>query len=281
MKFVNKLNKIDGNIYTIEEELIIENGSYRGFLEHDNVNHDTLVIYTDQGLRGDKIEKFTLSKIQGQEWKTFIEVYHSSNVYVTYETEGDTVEAEDINMLQDTLVQLNSEIGTKANTSYVNEKLALKSDVHTHPYKSNTYVPSWGEITGKPTNATQSSSGFMSNSDKAKLDGIQSNANNYTHPTTHNADMILFSDGETFQAKLDKGSLKGPKGATGPQGPQGPKGDKGDTGLQGPQGPKGADGLTTSITVGTTKYTHVNGNITIPSLSNLPSQFTWSLLRGD
>ena len=266
MKFVNKLNKIDGNIYTIEEELIIENGSYRGFLEHDNVNHDTLVIYTDQGLRGDKIEKFTLSKIQGQEWKTFIEVYHSSNVYVTYETEGDTVEAEDINMLQDTLVKLNTEVGTKANTSYVNEKLALKSDIHTHPYKSNTYVPSWGEITGKPTNATQSSSGFMSNSDKAKLDGIQSNANNYTHPTTHNANMILFSDGETFQAKLDKGSLKGPKG---------------DTGATGPQGPKGADGLTTSITVGTTKYTHVNGNITIPSLSNLPSQFTWSLLRGD
>ena len=53
MKFVNKLNKIDGNIYTIEEELIIENGSYRGFLEHDNVNHDTLVIYTDKGLRGE------------------------------------------------------------------------------------------------------------------------------------------------------------------------------------------------------------------------------------
>ena len=52
MKFVNKLNKIDGNIYTIEEELIIENGSYRGFLEHDNVNHDTLVIYTDKELRG-------------------------------------------------------------------------------------------------------------------------------------------------------------------------------------------------------------------------------------
>ena len=46
------------------------------------------------------------------------------------------------------------------------------------------------------------------------------------------------------------------------------KGANGATGAQGPQGPagaKGADGLTTSVTVGSTKYTHSNGNITIPA----------------
>lgn len=61
---------------------------------------------------------------------------------------------------------------------------------------------------------------------------------------------------------------KGTNGATGAQGPKGDKGDKGDTGATGPQGPvgaKGADGLTTSVTVGSTKYTHSNGNITIPA----------------
>ena len=167
----------------------------------------------------------------------------------------------------------------------------------------------------------------------------------------HQASQVTFTDGETFQQKLDDGSLKGPKGdtgatgakgATGATGPTGPKGDtgaqgvKGDTGAkgntgtsmrfkgawssttayvadanyidivtsggntyrcksshtnqavtnttyweliaqkgangatgaQGPQGPagaKGADGLTTSVTVGSTKYTHSNGNITIPA----------------
>ena len=170
----------------------------------------------------------------------------------------------------------------------------------------------------------------------------------------HQASQVTFTDGETFQQKLDDGSLKGPKGdtgatgakgatgATGPTGPkgdtgaQGPQGVKGDTGAkgntgtsmrfkgawssttayvadanyidivtsggntyrcksshtnqavtnttyweliaqkgangatgaQGPQGPagaKGADGLTTSVTVGSTKYTHSNGNITIPA----------------
>ena len=170
----------------------------------------------------------------------------------------------------------------------------------------------------------------------------------------HQASQVTFTDGETFQQKLDDGSLKGPKGdtgatgakgatgATGPTGPkgdtgaQGPQGVKGDTGAkgntgtsmrfkgawssttayvadanyidivtsggntyrcksshtnqavtnttyweliaqkgangatgaQGPQGPagaKGADGLTTSVTIGSTKYTHSNGNITIPA----------------
>lgn len=38
--------------------------------------------------------------------------------------------------------------------------------------------------------ATQTSNGLMSKTDKAKLDSISSNANNYTHPTTHPATMI-------------------------------------------------------------------------------------------
>ena len=155
----------------------------------------------------------------------------------------------------------------------------------------------------------------------------------------HQASQVTFTDGETFQQKLDDGSLKGPKGDTGATGAKGatgatgPTGPKGDTGAQGPQGvkgdtgakgntgtsmrfkgawssttayvadanyidivtsggntyrcksshtnqavtnttyweliaqkgAKGADGLTTSVTVGSTKYTHSNGNITIPA----------------
>lgn len=79
---------------------------------------------------------------------------------------------------------------------------------------------------------------------------------------------IIFTDGLTFQQKLDNGSLKGTKGDTGAIGPQGPKGETGPTGLQGPTGAKGADGLTTSVTVNGTKYTHSNGNITIPNYPN-------------
>ena len=411
MRFTDKLNKIDGKIYTVEEELVVQNGKYIGFLAHDNININTLAIYTEKGLKGDKVTNYSLSTKEDANWKTFIELYHPTNVFATYETSGDIVEAEDINILQDSILELNekiknvslgsdiikeiqdlknkdvelensintkiaelvdsspttldtlkelanalnndpnfattvtnnlslkanksyvdseltkksdvhthpyksssyvpewSEITNKpteytptshihsyneledkpfipivdvtksyvdaelkkksdvhthpyksesyvpswneitnkpiiptvdVNKSYVDEKLALKSDVHTHPYKSDTYVPSWNEITGKPTNATQSINGFMSSLDKIKLDSIQNNANNYIHPSTHKADMVVFEDGETFQNKLDKGSLKGDIGPQGPQGVQGPKGDKGDKGDVGPQGPIGS-----------------------------------------
>lgn len=38
--------------------------------------------------------------------------------------------------------------------------------------------------------ATAETSGFMSNGDKSKLDGIEAGANNYVHPATHSASMI-------------------------------------------------------------------------------------------
>ena len=48
----------------------------------------------------------------------------------------------------------------------------------------------------------------------------------YVDPQT-SADMVKFSDGETFQEKLDAGTLKGEPGETGPQGPAGEQEPKG------------------------------------------------------
>lgn len=59
----------------------------------------------------------------------------------------------------------------------------------------------------------ESGKGLSSNdyttAEKQKLSGIAQNANNYTHPTTHPASMVVFADGDTFQQKLDRGELKG------------------------------------------------------------------------
>lgn len=51
---------------------------------------------------------------------------------------------------------------------------------------------------------------------------------------------IKFTDGKTFQQKLDDGSLRGPQG---PQGVKGDTGAKGATGNTGPQGPQGIQGI--------------------------------------
>ena len=57
-----------------------------------------------------------------------------------------------------------------------------------------------------------------------------------------NASQITFADGQTFQAKLDAGMLKGDKGDTGIPGEKGDKGDTGEQGIQGIQGEKGVNG---------------------------------------
>ena len=160
----------------------------------------------------------------------------------------------------------------------------------------------WENVVGKPTFATVATSG-----DYNDLTNRPTIPAAYTHPATHPASMITFTDGETFQAKLDAGTLKGdkgdkgdlgeqgPQGIQGEQGPQGPKGDKGDTGEQGPkgdkgdkgdpgeqgpqgiqgeqgpQGPKGNDGLTTKVKVNGTTYTQSNGLITLPNYPTAPT----------
>lgn len=80
---------------------------------------------------------------------------------------------------------------------------------------------------------------FFTDAEREKLKGIEKNANNYQHPAEHPASIVKFTDGKTFQQKLDEGSLQGEKGAdgapgvAGAQGPQGPKGDTGNSFLEG------------------------------------------------
>ena len=145
---------------------------------------------------------------------------------------------------------------------------------------------------------------------EASLSGGEVDLSGYVTKGIGNANQITFSDGETFQTKLEAGTLKGDKGEQGepgiqgPAGEQGPKGDtgeagakgdkgdpftyedftqeqlaalkgeKGDTGEQGIQGVagnKGQDGLTTAISVNGTTYTHSNGTITLPNYPTIPN----------
>ena len=83
---------------------------------------------------------------------------------------------------------------------------------------------------------------------EASLSGGEVDLSGYVTKGIGNASQITFSDGETFQTKLEAGTLKGDKGDQGPQGiqgeigPQGPKGDIGERGLQGEKGEKGDKG---------------------------------------
>lgn len=67
-------------------------------------------------------------------------------------------------------------------------------------------------------------------------------SDSYVSKVVGNANQITFSDGQSFQDKLDNGILKGAKGdqgEVGHQGEQGPKGDTGEAGAKGDKGDKG------------------------------------------
>jgi hypothetical protein len=53
--------------------------------------------------------------------------------------------------------------------------------------------------------------------------------------------------------------------------PKGADGLKGEKGERGERGLNGADGLTTSVSIGSTRYTHQDGNITLPDFSTARS----------
>ena len=96
-------------------------------------------------------------------------------------------------------------------------------------------------------------------------------SDSYVSKVVGNANQITFSDGQTFQAKLDNGALKGEKGDKGERGEQGLQGLPGEKGLK---GDKGQDGLTTNIVVNGNTYTHSNGTITLPNYPTIPTNIS-------
>lgn len=100
-RFYEKFNKIDGNIYVVEEKVELTGGVYDAPLQHDNINTSTLSVYTGPKLTGERIQTYVLSTPSLTPWKRTIRVYADvPTVYISYEAEGDTVEAEDVNQLQ-------------------------------------------------------------------------------------------------------------------------------------------------------------------------------------
>ena len=56
----------------------------------------------------------------------------------------------------------------------------------------------------KHINASNTEDGFMSKEDKIKLDSVEYNANNYTHPNTHPASMIVTDINNRFVSDTEK-----------------------------------------------------------------------------
>ena len=203
--------------------------------------------------------------------------------------------------------KLTGNITTHTHSQYLTEHQSLDEYAKTADLAIVATSGSYDDLTNKPTIPTSTSQ--LTNDSRYATETFVDNAianaqlgsggevdlSGYVTKEIGNASQITFSDGQTFQEKLDTGILKGDRGEQGPKGLQGPKGDtgeqgpqglqgiqgeKGDPGIQGeigPQGPAGAngqDGLTTAISVNGNTYTHSNGTITLPNYPTVPTNIS-------
>ena len=72
-----------------------------------------------------------------------------------------------------------------------------------HKFVTETQIASWdAKATGEV--ATGSKDGLMSSTDKTKLDTVEEGANKYTHPTNHEASMIIEDETHRFVTDTEK-----------------------------------------------------------------------------
>lgn len=111
-KFTPKLDKRqDDDFYSVEEEIELEGGRFEGYLGHDNIVNDTIRVFSGPNMTGVEITDWILSIPADAPWRRVIKIFANvPKVYVSYETPGDTVDADDINVLQDAITATQAEI---------------------------------------------------------------------------------------------------------------------------------------------------------------------------
>lgn len=181
------LNYSTGEV--ISDETIVANTSEDQFLSHDTIFD--VEVWSGSGKTGTQLVSGTDYSLVLPD--SFNSVYNGirfitnngNSFYITYKTKGDYVDADDVNSKADKVVG-----ATNGNFAGLNASGNLIDSTS----KASDFATS-GHVHSAATTAV---AGFMSATDKTKLDGIAESANNYTHPSTHSADII--TDGTTNKA---------------------------------------------------------------------------------
>ncbi|MCQ4363020.1 phage tail protein [Mycobacterium gordonae] len=230
-----KLNaKQDGGAYVVEEVITITAGSYDGPLAHDNITVNSIRVYTGPTLTGTQITDYVVSIPADAPWRRNIRIFAgTSPVYVTYNTPGDQVDADDINAVQTSIT---------ATQTHVNTQLALKADSDDVYTKEQTddrieaiigAAPSALDTLAELADALNNDPDFaatmttalagkvdkvsgkglstedFTSAEKTKLSGIAAGANNYVHPATHPPAIIAQDASNRFMTDTERTKLAG------------------------------------------------------------------------
>lgn len=93
------------------------------------------------------------------------------------------------------------ELGTEILVEYIE-----LINAHPFPYHANEHLTDGADPIPK---VTSSSDGLMSKEDKSKLDGVESGANKYVHPSSHAASMITQDSSHRFVSDSEKSTWNG------------------------------------------------------------------------
>lgn len=194
----NKKTWANGDLITKESMNNIENGISDAHVEIEKIKNNTS---SGTGITDEQATQLTTA------------YQHSQSTHAPSNAEAN--------------VQVDWNVTDTNSDAYIKNKptnLATTDQLPTVPTKTS-------QLTNDSSFATET---YVNNKiAEASLSGGEVDLSGYVTKETGNANQITFSDGQTFQAKLDAGTLKGDKGdkgdtgATGPQGPQGPQGDIG------------------------------------------------------
>ena len=198
-RFPAKLNKkTDGSMYIIEEELPISTGKYEGLLAHDNITNSTIRVFTGPKLTGEEIINYIISVPSETPWRRHIKVFASvPTVYVSYASPGDTVEADDVNVLQSAMTATQEEVERyKAANDEAVEQIDIRLTAHVAD-KENPHLVTVQQIGAEtPAGAQAKANAAQANAIAAaaqdattKANTVQANLNAHTANATDAHDM--------------------------------------------------------------------------------------------
>lgn len=109
-------------MYVLDEEKIINGGTWGGYLDHENVNKGSILIYTEKKLNGEKLSSYSIVSDGG---KTKIRLNApNGKVYITYETLNEVTPS---TVVVEVIPVIPSE-NEKADKVYVDMELMKKAD---------------------------------------------------------------------------------------------------------------------------------------------------------